>query len=63
MRINMSLVDICILGTWIAYKISTGIEETQDDFYLELVEEMIDNMYDQPNSARNQNSGYDTPNQ
>ena len=42
---------------------SHGTEETQSDFYLAHVEEMIDNTYDQPNSARNQNSSYGILNQ
>ena len=62
-RINMSLVAICIVETWLAYKLSTGTEETQAEFYLALAEEMIDNTYDQPNSARTKQSGYESPRQ
>ena len=61
MRINMPLVAIYIVDSWLAYKLATGTEETQADFYLALAEEMIDNTYDQPNSARTQNSGYESP--
>ena len=38
MRINMSLIAICIVDTWLAYKLATGTEETQADFYLALAE-------------------------
>ena len=57
MQTNMYLAAICIVDTCLEYKLSTVTEETQDDFYLALAEEMIDNTYDQPNSACNQNSG------
>ena len=57
MRINMSLVAICIVDTWLAYKQCTGTQETQADFYLALAEELIDNSYDEPNSTRGQNRG------
>ena len=48
MQINMSLVAICIVDTWLSYKLDTGAEETHAEFYLAISEEMIDNMYDQP---------------
>ena len=63
MRINMSLVAICIVDTWLAYKVCTGTEETQAAFYLALAEEMIDNTYDTPNQTRSQNNGYESPNE
>ena len=63
MRINIFLVAICIVDICLAYKISTGTEYTQADFYIALSEEIIDDMYNQPNSARNKKSGYNTPNQ
>ena len=59
----MSLVAICIVDTWLAYKLATGTEETQAEFYLALSEEMIYNTYDQLSSARTKNSGYESPNQ
>ena len=63
MRINMSLFAICIVDTWLAYKLCTGTEETQAAFYLALAEEMIDNTYDTPNQTRSQNNGYESPNE
>ena len=38
MRINMSLVDICIVDTWLAYKLAMGTEETQAEFYPAIAE-------------------------
>ena len=38
MHINMPLVAICIVDSWLAYKLCTGTEETQADFYLALAE-------------------------
>ena len=55
MRINISLVDICIVDTWLAYKTSTGNEETKTKCFLELVEEIIDKTYDQTDSYRKKN--------
>ena len=63
MRINMSLVAICIVDTWLAYKVCMGTEETHAAFYLALAEEMIDNTYDTPNQTRSQNNGYESPNE
>ena len=63
MRINMSLFAICIVDTCLAYKLSTGTKETQAEFYLALAEEMIDNTYDQPNSAHTKNSNKESPSQ
>ena len=56
MRINMSLVAICIVDAWLAYKQCTGTHETQANFYLALAEELIDNTYDEPNSTRARNN-------
>ena len=61
MRINMSLVAICIVDTCLAYKLATRTEETHAEFYLALAEEMIDNTYDQPNSAHTKNSNKESP--
>ena len=38
MQINMSLVAICIVETWLEYKLASGTEETQAEFYLALAE-------------------------
>ena len=35
-QINMPLVAIYIVDTWLAYEIATRIEQKQADFYLEL---------------------------
>lgn len=61
MQINMSFITIYIVDAWLAYKIATGTEETQADFYLALAEEMRDDTYDQQNLGCTHNSGYKSP--
>lgn len=61
--INIPLVGISIVDTWLACKLATGTKETHADFYLALVDEIKNNTYNLPNSARTQNSGYNSPNQ
>ena len=63
MRINISLVAICIVDIWLAYKLCTGTEETHAAFHLALAEEMIDNTYDNPNQTCSQNNNYESPNE
>ncbi len=46
MRVGLSLIGICIVDTWLAYKECTGTEERQKEFYSKLAEELIDNNYD-----------------
>ena len=52
-RINISLLSICIVDSWLAY---TGItedkKEKQKDFYGYLAEELIDNRYDERGGSR-----------
>ena len=51
MRVNTSLLGMCIVDAWYAYSQCTKTrgaktEEKQQDFYSFLAEELIDNNYD-----------------
>ena len=47
-RINISLLSICIVDTWLAYtEILQEETECQNDFYSYLAEELIDYRYDE----------------
>ena len=59
----MFLIGICIVDACLAYKLAMRTEETRAEIYPALAEEIRDNTYDQPNSARNQNSSYGILNQ
>jgi hypothetical protein len=46
MRVNTSLLGMCIVDTWYAYSQCTKTNEKQKEFYSFLAEELIDNNYD-----------------
>ena len=46
MRANLGIFGICVVDTWLCYKKSTKTDELQEDFYLSLAEEFIDNNID-----------------
>ena len=46
MRANLGIFGMCVVDAWLCYKNSTGAEELQEDFYLSLAEELIDNNVD-----------------
>jgi hypothetical protein len=46
MRVNTSLLGMCIVDAWYAYSQCTNTDEKQKDFYSYLAEELIDNNYD-----------------
>jgi hypothetical protein len=56
MRVNTSLLGMCIVDSWYAYSQCTATQERQKDFYSFLAEELIDNCHD---SARRRNRGPD----
>ena len=45
-RCNLSIFAICVVDTWLAYKQIGKAYETQQDFYVHLSEELIDNTHD-----------------
>lgn len=47
MRVNLSLLGMCIVDAWYAWNLCTGnTTEKQKEFYSGLAEELIDNRYD-----------------
>jgi hypothetical protein len=61
MRVNTSLLGMCIVDAWYAYSQCTktgeaNTEEKQKDFYSFLAEELIDNNYDSVGRRRGVNS-------
>jgi hypothetical protein len=46
MRVNTSLLGMCIVDAWYAYSQCTNTDEKQNSFYSSLAEELIDNNYD-----------------
>ena len=58
----MSLLGICIVDAWFAYSQATGSQYTQNDFYMDLAEELIDNNYDRVGGteSRGQKQSYST---
>jgi hypothetical protein len=54
MRVNTTLLGMCIVDTWYVYSQCTKTKEKQQDFYSFLAEELIDNKYDSigPRSGR-----------
>ena len=53
MRVNMSLVGMCIVDAWYAWNLCTGnTTETQKEFYSLLAEELIDNRCDSIDSGQ-----------
>ena len=59
-RVNMSLLGINIVDTWLAYSQATGTKCTQNEFYMDLAEELIDNNYDRVRgtASRGQQQSY-----
>jgi hypothetical protein len=45
-RVNLSILGMCIVVTWYAYRGCTDTKETQKEFYSALAVELIDNTYD-----------------
>ncbi len=64
MRVNTSLLGMCIVDTWYAYsqctKANDGTDEKQKDFYSFLAEELIDNNYDSVGRRNRDGSTPDT---
>jgi len=54
MRLNLSLLSMCIVDTWLLYKGATTTTENQKLFYERLAEELIDNRYDTIGNAPRQ---------
>ena len=46
MRANLGIFGMCVVDAWLCYKNSMETDELQEDFYLSLSEELIDNNYD-----------------
>ena len=51
-RVNMSLLAMCIVDSWLAFTHCTESSETQKDYYMHLAEELIDNCYDNDGPRR-----------
>jgi hypothetical protein len=45
-RVNMTIVGMCMVDSYLAFKQCTGSTENQKDYYAYLSEELIDNSYD-----------------
>jgi hypothetical protein len=56
MRVNRSLLGMCIVDTWYAYSQCTSTREKQKIFYSFLAEELIDNNYDSVGPGSGQRS-------
>lgn len=54
MRINLSLLSICIVDSWMLYAGAQGkaADLSQAQFYEDLAEQLIDNTYDSVGSGR-----------
>jgi hypothetical protein len=62
MRVNMSVLGMCIVDTWYAWNLCTGnTTEKQKDFYSLLAEELIDNRYDSIGSGQRVQNRRDDP--
>ena len=46
MRANLGIFEMCVVDAWLCYKGLMNTRELQEDFYLSLAEELIDNNYD-----------------
>ena len=46
MRANLGIFGMCVVDAWLCYKNTLETSELQEDFYLSLAEELIDNNYD-----------------
>ena len=51
-RVNMSIVAMCLVDTWMVWKLATESNQKQPDFYRDLSEEMIDNTFDAGGTTR-----------
>ena len=51
-RVNMSIVAICIVDTWLVWKLTTEATQKQPNFYRDLAEELIDNTFDSGGMSR-----------
>ena len=45
-RVNLTLLAMCIVDSWLCYSQCTKTKETQKEFYTSLAEELIDNNFD-----------------
>ncbi len=70
MRVNTSLLGMCIVDAWYAYSQCTkprgstnnaNTDEKQKDFYANLAEELIDNSYDGRAGVRNRGGDVQDP--
>jgi hypothetical protein len=58
MRVNMSILGMVLVDSWLAFTQCTNSEEKQKDFYILLSEELIDNNYDRTGGrSRRQEDG------
>ena len=46
MRANLGIFGMCVVDAWLCYKNTLETSELQEDFYLSLAEELINNNYD-----------------
>ena len=54
MRVNLTIFAMIVVDTWLVYSQATGSTELQSEFYVHLVEELIDNNIDsRPQCQRN----------
>ena len=54
MRVNLKIFLMIVVDTWLVYSQATGSTELQSEFYVRLVEELIDNNIDsRPQHWRN----------
>jgi hypothetical protein len=51
-RVGITILGMCIVDTWLVYKLATNTSELQADFYARLAEELIDNTYDEGRPRR-----------
>ena len=47
MRVNLSILAMVIVDTWLVYSKCTKLDDCQTDFYIKLSEELIDNNYEE----------------
>ena len=52
MRVNLTIFSMIVVDTWLVYSQATGCTELQSEFYVCLVEELIDNNIDSRRNVR-----------
>ena len=58
MRVNLTILSMIVVDTWLVYSQVMGSTELQSEFYVRLAEELIDNNIDSRPQCR-RNSGED----